>query len=162
MRRVLRDTGLGGTEVQPLLAGVNRFQSIEWLSLIFSAKMQPKEKRALRLFDLAPSAVREAREFDAVGQFMLRGSLRDPASTERAHLVVYDREQATWLGEFLKQHGFADPVELVHEQIGVVGAVARSALAPVDAAEAKVRKRQRSAERQRRRRARLSAAAEGD
>lgn len=152
VRETLRGAALGGTEARPVQPGINAYRGIAWVAMIFSAKMLARERRALRLFQLDRSEVREAREFEALAQFTLRGSLRDPHSSAHARLCVYDRAQAEWLSAFLTKHRFAHPVSIEFENVGVVSrAIPRTPMAPEVAA---ARKTAKAAERQRRKRER--------
>lgn len=119
LRERMASLGLQGVSERPLLAGLNAYRHIHWTAAIYSAKLLPDEKHALRLFQIDRELVRRSREMEALVQFAGRGAGRDPLSAEPEHVVVYDRAQAEYVAEHLRRHRLADPIEVRFENVGI-------------------------------------------
>lgn len=110
--------GVHGKQEQPMLAGINAYRNLTWAAILFSAKMQPSERVAMRLFEPDAEAVRRSREFETILQFAFRTALREEAFNGHIHIVVYDRQQAEFIAAFLQERGLAE-AEAQYEDIGI-------------------------------------------
>ena len=105
--------------VLPKVAGLNRYTAAKSCAFIYSAQSLPSDE-PLKLFKLAAPDIEQAREFEDLYQFVMRGSLRDPAFGGTFDAYVYSRAQAEEIGRRAQEDGIHD-VELVrHPEVGVM------------------------------------------
>ena len=107
-----------GLRLSPCVAGLDDYDDMEHVSILFSAKLTPQEEKALALFGIDAEEVRRSREFETVLQFLSRCAVRRPDFNDTAYWNVYDGEQARFLKAFVEEHGLAE-VELQHVDVGI-------------------------------------------
>lgn len=127
---------MAGTKISPLAAGRNDLMSCSVATFIFSAQASPSEKKALGILSagkLDADLIRRDRELEAISQFILRGSLRDPSSTKAYDIRLYSKDQAEFAREFLIRNGYVDAkdVELKFVDIGLIEPEAKKGGRPV-------------------------------
>lgn len=113
---------LAGTRISPLAAGRNDLMNHHVASFIFSAQASPSEHKALDLLSSGQfdaGLIKRDRELEAISQFILRGSLRDPSSSEAYSIRLYSKEQAEFARDFLVRNGYVDAVDVTLEFIDV-------------------------------------------
>lgn len=116
------DLKLPGVQVSPKIAGSNEFRDLTQCSVLYSAKASGPENRVFSELTggmIDADDVRRDREFEDLVQIVFRSSLRMPDDTRAVTLNVYDKEQATFLGEYFAKAGFPFRTTLNHIDIGL-------------------------------------------
>lgn len=96
------DTAMIGTKVSPKIAGSNDYKDITCGTFIYTSKPSGAEERVLGMFDITRDQIIRAREREDIIQMFWRCSIRNPMDTRPVEFRVYDREQATFLADFIK------------------------------------------------------------
>ena len=81
-------------------------------AFIYSSKALESDKPLIKVFGLSLEEIERAREIEDIIQFVFRGDLRNPDSTDDYYVYLYDRYQAEALAAYLTEHGLGT-VELV-------------------------------------------------
>lgn len=99
----------GGREIRPLSTGRNDLQTCDRGMFIYSAQASNDEvKNLARMTANAVSRwdIKRDRELEAIAQFALRGTLRNPDAQTPFELCVFDKEQALETAAFLTRNGY--------------------------------------------------------
>ena len=154
---------LPGQYLTPRQAGSNKYQSIDAVTVLYSAKPNPAECQVLASLGIDTNSATETREYETAYQFVGRSSVRDARSSRPVRVFVYDLKQATYLAEMFGSAGYVD-VELRPTNLGFLdwtydGRAGRPAhkRSAEEQAEKEERVRTSNRERQRRRRERMKA-----
>jgi hypothetical protein len=123
-----------GQRCDPKLAGTNELIHHTSCMFIYSNKSQDSDRVILDLLGLDRNAIRSAREFEDIRQFVMRGIIRRPEYDGDYDVYVYDLAQAEDLKRYLREVGITNRVELVpvHEAgiMDVVRPASQRASAP--------------------------------
>jgi hypothetical protein len=103
---------LSGNMVSPKAEGTNSLMHHKSCAFIYSSKPLPNDEPLIKVFGLNQEEIERAREIEDVLQFVFRGDLRNPDSTDDYWVYLYDRYQAEALAAYLTKHGLGT-VELV-------------------------------------------------
>lgn len=111
---------LKGVKVSPKVEGTNSLMAHHSCALIYSSKSLPQDEVLIRAIGLTADQIERAREIEDIGQFIMRGAVRDPAFSGDYDIWLYDKHQADALADYLNQNGLGD-VELVAvEEAGIM------------------------------------------
>ena len=113
---------LAGTHISPLAAGRNDLMSMDVATFIFSAQASPSEHKALGLLSSGQfdaDHIKRDRELEAISQFILRGSLRDPSGSDTYSIRLYSKEQAEFARDFLIRNGYVEAGDVTVEFIDI-------------------------------------------
>lgn len=113
---------LAGTHISPLAAGRNDLMSMDVATFIFSAQASPSEHKALDLLSggqFDADLIKRDRELEAISQFILRGSLRDPSGSGAYSIRLYSKEQAEFASAFLIRNGYVETGDVTVEFIDI-------------------------------------------
>lgn len=97
----------------PKQAGTNRLIDHTACAYIYSNKAQDADKPILQMFDLNASQILQAREYEDIIQFVMRGAPRNPHYEGPYDVYLYSQDQAEMLMRYLIKHGIAAAVELI-------------------------------------------------
>ncbi|AXB77877.1 hypothetical protein [Novosphingobium sp. P6W] len=108
-----------GQAISPKIAGSNEYRDLTTVSVCYSAKGNPAEISALKLFGITPAMVTRSREMEDLIQIVFRSSLRVADDTRPVDIRVYDLSQAEFLKSYFEVAGFPFEVDLEHVDIGL-------------------------------------------
>lgn len=97
----------------PKQAGTNNLIKHTACAYIYSNKSQESDAAILEVFELDTSQILQAREYEDIRQFVMRGASRDPNYEGVYDVYLYSRDQAEMLGRYLSGHRIAAGVELI-------------------------------------------------
>lgn len=103
------DLVFGGTAIRPLATGRNDLQHCDRGLFIYTAQASNVEVAILdRLTNgaITRQDIKRDREIEAISQFSLRGTLRNPSHTGTFELCLFSREQAEATKDFLVRNGY--------------------------------------------------------
>lgn len=153
----LMEHRLPGDLIPPLAAGLNAYRAKTTCAFIYSGKSTPDDEALIEI-GITPDEIRNAREDEAIIQFVMRGAIRNPDFGGDYQAYVYDRGQAERLQRRLEEIGFSNVTTTPLPEAGVMdiereGAEADVGEPDVDPA---AKRRERDAERQRKKRAAIA------
>lgn len=123
---------ISGMRLTPRQNGIDRYgDDYHQASMIYTAKVAPKEEPIMDVLGVSWDAVVASRELEVLIQFACRTSLRRAESTEAVHLTVYDEVQARHLEEYLTSTGYCD-VELELHRLTVGGVELADWVKPIE------------------------------
>ncbi|MEG1451768.1 hypothetical protein [Brevundimonas sp.] len=103
------EDNLGGTEIKPLSTGRNDLQTYDRGVFVYSAQASNDEVVLLeRMTDgkITRQDIKRDRELEAIAQFALRGTLRNPTHQGTFELCLFSKEQAEETADFLVRNGY--------------------------------------------------------
>jgi hypothetical protein len=109
-----------GVWCPPKQAGTNTLIEHTSCLFLYSNKPQQGDEALLDLLGLDRDAIRRAREFEDVRQFVMRGALRRPDYDGSYDIYVYDLAQADDLEAYLKANGITDVVKVPVTDAGIM------------------------------------------
>ncbi|MFC5647504.1 hypothetical protein, partial [Kitasatospora cinereorecta] len=95
---------LQGHQIKPLAAGRNDLQDHSVCTFIYSARSSSVEDHTLKAIScgkLSGDLIIRDREQEAIGQFILRGSLRKPDDQSTVEIRLFSKDQAEFARDFL-------------------------------------------------------------
>lgn len=108
-------SAIAGMRLTPRQNGIDKFgDDYHHASMIFTAKVAPKEEPIMEALGVSWDAVVASRELEVLVQFATRTSLRRAHSTETVHLTVYDEVQARHLEKYLISTGYCEVEMQLH------------------------------------------------
>ncbi|WP_166753284.1 hypothetical protein [Sphingomonas insulae] len=108
-----------GVKLAPRQAGSNRYQHVDAVTALYTAKPEPAECQILEACGIDPNTAIETREYETIYQFVGRSSIRDASSSREVHVYVYDSGQANYLFDMFSNAGYID-VELLPVDLGFI------------------------------------------
>jgi hypothetical protein len=93
---------LTGQMVQPKTEGTNSLIHHNSCAFIYSGKALPADQPLMTLLGISREDIERAREIEDIIQFVGRGDLRNPASTEDYFIYLYDLHQAEALARYIR------------------------------------------------------------
>ena len=118
----------GGVMCDPRQAGTNSLRHQTACAFFYSNKAQEADSAILEVLGLDRDAVMQAREYEDIVQFVMRGAPRDPRFRGTYEVHLYSRDQAEMLERYLVENGIAAEVTLVPVHEAGVMDVVRPAL----------------------------------
>lgn len=106
-----------GAKLAPRQAGSNRYQHVDAVTALYTAKPEPAECQILDACGIDPNSAIETREYETIYQFVGRSSIRDASSSREVNVYVYDSGQANYLADMFSSAGYID-VELLPVDAG--------------------------------------------
>ena len=107
----------------PKQAGTNGLIGHSSCLYIYSAKPQMDDAPIIDVLDLDRDAIRRAREFEDIRQFVMRGAIRQPDYAGAYDIYLYDFAQAQDLEAYLRGIGIADVEVVPVEEAGIMDVV---------------------------------------
>lgn len=98
-------SSMKGLSVRPKQEGTNTLMSYRRCVFLYSSKMLPEDQPTSHILNITRSDFEEAREFEDIRQFLMRGAIRDPGFSGEYTIDVYDERQAQMVGEYLQELG---------------------------------------------------------
>ncbi|BCM86485.1 hypothetical protein [Methylobacterium indicum] len=98
---------------EPRQSGTNSLREHTSCAIIYSNKAQAADEPILDVLGLDRQAVLEAREYEDLWQFVMRGAIRDPAYAGSYDVYVYSRDQAEVLKAKLVENSITDDVTVI-------------------------------------------------
>lgn len=92
---------LPGLHITPRAHGTNHCRDRHECTILYAAQPSPSELRVLNQLGISRDEIVRAREYEDLIQFVMRSSLRDPASTEPVTIRVFSRSQAEFLATLI-------------------------------------------------------------
>lgn len=111
---------LKGVKVSPKVEGTNALMTHRSCALIYSSKSLPQDEVLIKAIGLTKEQIERAREIEDVGQFIMRGAVRDPAFSGDYDIYLYDQHQADALAEYLEENGLGDAELIPLEEAGIM------------------------------------------
>ncbi len=116
---------------EPRQSGTNSLREHTSCAILYSNKAQSGDDPVLDALGLDRRAIIEAREYEDLWQFIMRGAVRDPAYAGDYDVYVYSRDQAEALQSKLVDSGITDDVALVPvDEAGLLDVVRPRAAVP--------------------------------
>lgn len=100
----------GGEFIPPLAMGLNKFRHLTKCAFIYSAKYTPTDKPITAVTDIAAADITDARETEAIRQFIMRGAIRNADYSGPYLIYLYEKSQAEAIEKHLKNNGFNNVV----------------------------------------------------
>lgn len=88
--------------ISPRQAGTNRYRTLSYAAIIYSAKACPNLVSLLKVLNIDRSAWERSVEHEAILQFATRTSVREAGNSSPVHIWVFDIEQALYLKEYFE------------------------------------------------------------
>jgi len=104
---------IGGQQCDPRQAGTNLLRNHMSCAYIYSNKAQTSDTAILEVLGLGREAIVQAREYEDVFQFAMRGVIRDPTYDGSYDIHLYSEDQAIALRDRLIESEVTDHVEIV-------------------------------------------------
>ena len=101
---------LGGEYISPLAMGLNKFRDKTKCAFIFSAKYTPGDSPIIDVTDITAGDITEARETEAIRQFIMRGAIRNSDYTGPYLIYLYEKPQAEAIQRHLTNSGYTNAV----------------------------------------------------
>ena len=115
---------LGGEFIPPLAMGLNKFRHLTKCAFIYSAKYTPIDKPLTEVSDITAADITDARETEAIRQFIMRGAIRNRDYAGPYLIYLYEKPQAEAVQKHLNKHGFNNVV-LTHVGSSAMSAITR-------------------------------------
>lgn len=105
---------LPGARLSPKAHGLNAYADRRACTVMYKSKPSLIERRLLKNTGVDEWRVIAEREYETIAQVVMRGSIRDPGSSEPFVATVYDHQQAQHLAAYLTaSYGFNVDVQKV-------------------------------------------------